>query len=694
VLLKINIKVHFKYKWIKHLLIQVCLATCILLTSHAQYAPENTQAPKLEISMPTWSAARYEINKKREGLTFTSAEAAAASAAFKRIDPTYYIGYMLEGTTKANTAADYIGYSLAIAPLEKAMTLCEKDFKKQLACRTKDVMSFIQISELHRDFDYIAYQLYTCYSNIDSTAQAWNTVRRFQRYNFQDEQYMDSYNTLAWITHRNRFYTNEQLGFLKTNIIDNEKYAQQLLDSSAIKIKNDALYNSFYPEFVANRMSGIYHYKAILHTYSFNIDSANYYYNILKTKGYFSHNNYATFNSIQCKFKTALAEYKTAADQDAGDKRLQEHLYYSSMLNTYKGATKNSIIMCKDIIASNGSTPGYGWYNLALGRALIYDGQNQNALSYIDKAEQFKEVHIGTTLGQSHYDFTTSLLKLIAKENEIKTIKYLNKNWWRQFNLIGKIIALTIEKYTIQYFLINQFANNPERDNVVYKIFSTESTISFDEVWYLIKDFSTHFFIKKFEAQLLDDKRSLVKKYYQLFLAKLYLKQKDAGKALAMLNSIDIATIDAEHEKLFLARYYECKCWCDSKTDQSKYIGEIINNFPQIIPYSKLPMAIQIVSNANLNAEQKKIIENLNNSAFEIVNTNADLVVNINFSNAEKLKSATVDVISKNGITVTQSATFSYTDAKEASDIIAMSAFNIGNIKAEFNSGDTETKSK
>ena len=129
----------------------------------------------------------------------------------------------------------------------------------------------------------------------------------------------------------------------------------------------------------------------------------------------------------------------------------------------------------KEVIKANGSTPGFGWYNTALARDLLYDGQIEYAKRYALKAEQFKEIHIGTTLGQSHYDFTVALMNLMIKVKEIEQLKFLDKRWYFSPNTVGLIAQKTIEKYGMQFLIINQFATNPERDNVVYKLFSTEN---------------------------------------------------------------------------------------------------------------------------------------------------------------------------------------------------------------------------
>src|SRR5690606_34096240 len=151
----------------------------------------------------------------------------------------------------------------------------------------------------------------------------------------------------------------------------------------------------------------------------------------------------------------------------------------------YKAQPKQGYMLMKDMIKANGSTPGFGWYNIALARCLFYDGQLTEANRYIKKAAEFKELHIGTTLGQTHYDFSIQLVKLMSLQAALERQRFENANWWYNPKVLGKMGQVLSEKYVQQFLIINQFAMNPERDRVIYKLFSTESTVSWDEVWYL-----------------------------------------------------------------------------------------------------------------------------------------------------------------------------------------------------------------
>src|ERR1700733_7267258 len=75
--------------------------------------------------------ARYfNIDAKRTIEDVNGEDALPRSREFKRIDSTYYVGWMFEGAYKFNHAADYLGYKNAAVPLERALSLMEHDYAK------------------------------------------------------------------------------------------------------------------------------------------------------------------------------------------------------------------------------------------------------------------------------------------------------------------------------------------------------------------------------------------------------------------------------------------------------------------------------------------------------------------------------------------------------------------------------------
>ncbi len=646
------------------------LAIALLLFTH------------LSVSSQSKQSLRYEIDAKRAGVTYTGKDALPRGREFKRLDSTYYVGWMLEGTYKFDHAADYLGYKAAAAQLEKALRLLQKDFKTELKTRTDDVMTYINIMKYHRDWDYTSFALMQCYSNMDEPDNVWKLLQQCKKIDLQDELYGDTYNYLAWTIHRNRFYTAAKYPFLKNSIDENEQYANKLTDSAALKIKRDAELNKvfFGPKYENEKMPSVWHYKSILYTYQLNIESGAYYYEKLRSTHFFPANNYATFSCIQAKFRQAEHYYTVSKNENSGDKRLNESGYYLSILQQYKNENKKGIDELKELIKANGSTPGFGWYNLALARNLIYDGQTEIAKRYASRAEQFKEIHIGTTLGQSHYDFTASLMKLIIKVREIETVKFLNKDWWFSPEDLSKIAKLTVEKYGLQFLIINQFAQNPERDRVIYKLFSTESTVSFDEIWQLIEGFSTNYFLERFKLEITRDKRPEVKRYYQLFVSKLLIKKGNHQEAMSYLTPLmHIATVDSTYEKLFIARVYESIAYCEQQLSMTTAnVLPLYLTYPQLMPFSGLRVQMRLKSNP-ISEEQKKVIKTLKK-------------VNIDWTNKTGLGIPEVEIRfkSQGGIALIQfavrlhgkdiikSKAFSYKDAEEAGHALSLSIFGIG----------------
>lgn len=550
------------------------------------------------------AAKRYEINAKRTGTSMYSDDALPRSREFKRIDSTYYVGWMYEGVYKYNHAADYLGFKNAAAPLERALTLMERDFKSELRTRTSDIVKYYPVYYYHYEYTTIAYFLLMCYNNMEEPTQSFDLVRRVMKWNFQSDYFnMDVYNHLAWIVHRHRYYTSDKYPFLKNSIDENEKLANRYLDSQLRRISINKRLNReiFRPGYESNEKLGVYHYKSILYSYALKVDSAAYYYNLMRNSPIFPHNNYATFRSICGDFREAEKEYDEAIEQDSGDKRLKEWAYYMSTIHLYKGNPDVSVDLMRDMIKANGSTPGFGWYNIALARAMHYNGKISESERYNKKAAEFKELHIGTTLSQAHYDFSTQMIKLLNLNAEVEKPRFENRNWWYNPKALAKMAKATSDKYTQQFLIINQFANNPERDRVIYKLFSTESTISWDEVWYLIRDFSTQYFVTRFEKEVQKDERRYIRKYFKYFIARLQMKMDNFEEATIMLNDIlQDSDIDVEYEKLFLARVYQAQAECAKERKDDKaytlWMSRMYSEYPQLVPYTglEMPMRLQV----------------------------------------------------------------------------------------------------
>ena len=666
-------------KILKHTVCISCLLILVTCIATAQNQGINiaTRHPEKK------ALQRNEVDAKRAGVNINGDDALPRSREFKRIDSSYYVGWLLEGAYKYNHAADYLGFKNAITPLERSLKLLERDYKTALSTRTANVLDYIPIYKLHIDYAINAQYLMNCYSNTEQPEKVMELMRRILHWNFQRD-YLDPYIYLAWTVHRNRFYTHDKYAFLKNSIKENEALAQRYLDSSLIKINRGKALNKtiFKPGYESLDVINAYPYKAMLYSYSFNIDSAQHFYDLLRAAPLFPHNNYATFRSICGDFRTAEKEYKKAITEEVWEKHLKEWAYYSSILNIYKGAPKTGIADMDDMIKASGSTPGFGWYNIALARCYLYDGNKDEANKYIDKAANFKELHIGTTLGQSHYDFSVQLLKLLEKEQALQAKFFEHRNWWYNPDALLDIASLKSEKFLQQFLIINQFAQNPERDLVIYKLFSTESTVSWDEIWSLISDFSTPYFLKKFQTELQQDKRKYIHKYFEYFVAKLLIKQGKYNQAEQHLDNIlQATTTDMEYEKLFIARVYLAQATCAAQNKNTAKLNDCLYRtfllYPQLIPYSGL------AANINLNCSgtiDKPIIDALKeyNINWLTKPTPNSVTANLIFSNTVKGKSIQYNVQDQNGNYIVKPQHINYKKPEEITSVLAYRLFNCG----------------
>jgi len=558
------------------------------------YLGANAQAFISPITHPKNELARTQIDAKRVETDGFSKDALVRAREFKRTDSSYYVGWMYEGMYLAENAADYLGYNNAIASLRKTLDLIENDYPKYLKLRSGDFFEYYPVYGLHSDYTNVADALVDCYNNTNQPDSSYAIIRRVQRNNLQNEGRLATYNALAWLVHRNRFYTSEKHGFLLNSIAENEALANAFLDSSMLKIRKDSKLNSeFYGSSYEEYMRyAVYHYKAMLHGYNLHIDSTEYYYAKMKGTPYFSHNNYANFCMVKGNFKQAEEHYQIAADNNTAPKQLKEYEYYQGIVDVYKNNLDASAQRLKELIQHTGSTPGFGWYNIALARNMNYGGNIAAAQKYADKAGAFKEIHIGTTLGASHYDFSLKLVKLHLLQNQLQYYKFQHKNWWYNIPVLLKMASTYIKMLNLKYDIVNQLSVNPEREAVIYKQFATESTVAWDEITLLLDGFSTNYFKKKYEEYAATDPRNKVKSYFRYELAQLNMKQGNTKIAHELLDELLQEGLDDAYEKLLLGRIYLAKLKLalednDDKLSQIFYL-KLYETYPQLIPFANI----------------------------------------------------------------------------------------------------------
>ncbi|CAN5281093.1 hypothetical protein BH11BAC6_BH11BAC6_17150 [soil metagenome] len=607
------------------------------------------------------TAARYEIDAKRVGVEPTSKDALPRSREFIRLDSTYYVGWMYEGMYKYDRSADYLGYKNAIIPLQKAFDLMDKDYSKTYRSIYNNINNLIQNFNRYQDLYVVFSALKFCYDNVEMPGKSMQLIDRIQAYNFKNDFGFELSYQRSWMYHRNRFLTSKDNSFLKNSVEENEKAAFSWCYSGLAFIKkyqaeNDAIFG---PGQSQDRMLTIYHNLALLHCYNKNYDSSEYYYMRLAEGGRVSWNNFGSMQSEIGNFATAQ-EYFSKDQYKSIERFLREPYYYLPELYIYAGNPKKAIRMCNDIIAESGSTPGFGWYNIALARSYLYDAQLDSAEAALNKAAGFKELHIGTTLTQSQYDFTINLLRVQLYDKKLQQEKFLNKGWWYSPTSLYDIAQYKSAKMMAEYVVVNQLTYNPERNRLLYDLFCAEATTTFDEAWYLMTDFSPKYFTKKYEEYQRTDKRSNIQRYFKLFTAKFKWNNGDEKDALKDFEDIDhTALLDTANEKLFIARLYEglIKAYDDNgnKNKFSSYSNALFEEYPQLIPFTNMQLAIKLNVSGISDAVTKDVTDEIKDCNINFSSNAFTPVASIIFNKKGGSYEAVINVLSSSGINIVSS---------------------------------------
>jgi hypothetical protein len=633
---------------------------------------------------------RQKIDEERKGVDYLDKKGLELSEKFIRWDKNYYVGHMYQGSFKYNRASDYFGFKNAIKPLEEAMRLIEKDYDYRIRTRTSDVRIFIDNYQYQLDFTWIAYLLYECYSNIEQPTEAMRILDKVKNKKMQKEFYCPSYPSMSWIIHRNRFHTSKKYPFLRNSIEENELLALKYLDSAIGRVQknyfiNSSIYNAGHE---IGEFRSVYWNKSIIFSYNFEMDSAEYYYDQLKSTGYFSKNNYAYTKLMNGEFAESLRYFEMEKKEDnLSEKRTKEFYYMSALLNIYKGNPQTGIKELNDIISKMGSTPGFGWNNIGLARSYYYNGQLFESQKHLTKASEFEEMHIGTTWAPEQYDFIKNIFSYLNKERKLKSIPFEDKKYWYNVPVLVKMAGFFVDEQSDKYLLINKFGTNPERDYVYYHIFSPENMVTFDETWKIIDGLDADFFIKRFNEYLIDDSRDNMKRYYRYFIGRLLInkgKYLEAEKLLGeVLNDKDI---DQTHEVLLRARCFEALCKIYDKTNQPiKYKENLLtlySLFPQLVPFSGNTMTFNLQLNSSGNNEEvKKILEELYQCKINFLkpeNRDSDYpIAELSFEKIDSIWQIGCKVTDKNGLVISNLESFKIDELKGSGKRIAYYLFNI-----------------
>lgn len=632
------------------------------------------------------AAARYEIDAKRIGVNPTDKDALPRGREFLRLDSTYYVGWMYQGLYLNDRSGDIVGYKRSLPLMHRAFVLLEKDFTPLLKTLYSDPMLYMQNNQRYNDYLVLASRLRENYEFLEMPDSAMWVLKQVEKKNFRRDFFGTS-GMKAWIIHRNRFFTHAKYEFLGNSVAENEKLALEACYNGFAKIKRNQSANNLWFGDGHSTMDrhSIYHYLALIHCYLKNYDSSEYYYQQMAAAGTVSNNNYGSMKAEVGEFSPAIELYKKDQYKYGNIKYLMEPFYYLPLLQVYAGQPKVAMRTALEAIRYSNSSPGFGWYNIALSRSYLYDGQLDSASHTLDKAAGFQEIHIGTTLTQQQYDFSIGLLRLVIYNQRIARMKFFDKGWWYNPVSIYNMAVLQAQKYTHEYVLATQLALNPERMRIIYDLFCGESTVSFDEIYFIMRRFSPNYFRNLMDEYLVNDPRANIKRYFQFYSAKLGWetgkKQSSADELEKLMGSV---RLDTAHEKLFLGRLYEslARVYEDREEEEKKnqYIETLFETFPQLIPYSGIQPSVYLTQSGDDDEMTKKVMKELKESDINFTDkpgTNI-LSATVNFRKKGIKYEVSINVSSSTGKKVVNNERFIFMDATHAGHELALRLFGTG----------------
>lgn len=628
------------------------------------------------------NSIREQLDKDRKG-DFADDKTYEKAKRFIRADSTYYLGYLLEGAYLFFRANDKLGFQIASEPLKKALAKIEHDYDAQLRTRSNNYAVYDANYRFHFDYGMIAYYLCRSYQNMEQQNEAMEILRHVRDRNFQLEIYQDSYNTIAWLYHRNRIYTSKRFPFLKNTVMENVRTANKCLDSALMKIQNDLPenYGLYDPKFINSQYLSTFHYKAMIYDYLLNIDSANYYYDILIQNDHYSSNNYAEFKLAMGEFEEAEHYFKEAEEKEQGneEKKTKEYYYMRGTLDIYRGHPEQADTLLASVLKSQGSTPGYGWHAIGLARAHHYEGLTAESQQWANKAARFQELHIGTTWGQEQYNMAVASMNYINQLQFKKEYWFEHNEWYFWLNPLNwyRWIKYTFKIRHHKMLLASLVAENPEREQVLYTLFSPENLMSFDEVLSVTEGFGNEYFINIYKKLLQTDKRPRLKRYFRYVLGRLYQAEGNSPVAIQYYrDALQEMGDEDPFDTLLRARIYEGLASVMNASERSYYMLKLYTFYPQLVPFMNMKMAFRL--NASTQTKlQEQVVDDLKTCSIDFTDDPAAPLITLSFK--EQGQSLDVHYTVQAGEEITQQGTLTIEPIAQegAGKILAYRIFGI-----------------
>ncbi len=573
---------------------------------------------------------RANIDTLRWGFDYKSAEALRRAKQAQYQDSTYYVGYLIEAYHHFEKAEEHTGLVKAVTPLRKSIELYEKDYSHTLRRRynRQDIYSGAW-RDMFKQLDYydLSNRLINAYISLEMPDSAYTAARHLQKadlvFDFQ------SYHWLSWLYFRSRIYDSKKYSFLKNSIAENMNAAFAYTDSLEMRyrrntpfirneilgavIEGSAFYNAFYNSFIQGPRGTIANTLGILHGYNFQPEEAAKYFKMMD-----GDESVAKMVNLGYTYHSAI-DFRQAEEYfgnvpDRGSRSRGGHWQGYSTVFVYKGEPLQGALKLQENRDKHGFTIGYGWDNLCLARMYLYGGYINESERSLEKADKFNEVHYNTSFREDQYRFMLKTLQLMKNHYDIKTIQFENRQNWLSWQWWKNAPELLYDKYTTVYKLANELAENPERNEVYYHIFHTESIISFDELWTIIHNYSNNFFVETFNKLEKQDPRINLNRYYQFFKAMFLKEEGEDEKAFDTLASIlSDPRLDKDYEKLLIARIHEqCAVLADENgwgPQKEFHLNELYRIYPTLVPFSDAQMTFRLKVSADVAGSDRPAVQ-------------------------------------------------------------------------------------
>jgi len=233
--------------------------------------------------------------------------------------------------------------------------------------------------------------------------------------------------------------------------------------------------------------------------------------------------------------------------------------------------------------------------------------------------------------------------------------------------------------------LVNELSGNPEREQVIYNIFTSENVIGFDEILSMMKNISSQYFETVYKQKEQTEKRKNIVRYMQLFYGEFsYEAGNYTDSKQTFENILQNTLLDTSHEKLFVARLYESLARSYAHDDEKDKAESMKYNFfkeyPQLIPFSSFSIKMHLTTSPLNTSMEKNIIKELKDCDINFTDETGNDIpgVYINFATLKNKFEVDYQVTDASGKTLVPQQKMYFKKEEGVGKELALRLFGVG----------------